>query len=414
MTIESIQPLHFEQAPKGPSPSGVSSIATLALQLFEHKEKAKEAELKNTFNRFNPSIIGGDILTVATLVLSLIATLSSGFGNLEAVIYATTACGIAAGIINLSVGCIEGKQAAQCFINNKETGKSLQGKRYAIDCATMNTLGLVMILTALSSVVPGLHSLNNFFSTHQYILPSAFFLASLPVIFEAGRRVKNIHTHTDLASQLDLETLQKMLDEHDIDEASKFFMEKLKVTENPSPQDLRCSLETLQEEMGVEAAIPVFKLLHALLLKEEETAKQYLTVAKVESDEWNKIQKTRLFQQMLYIAAFVLSMTILIPGIGCHDIFHMTISDTSMMLLANIIPLAIDILHPFKRNPHIVVPGIPDEELLNSQPSANTDLPLQLEPHDSMSEETQKEASVLLDLVVQQEPHLGAHDLQPS
>jgi len=451
--------------PTALQPSADPRLVAPIQSILTHKETAKQAELQNIRKRVWVSIpvIGADVLTIALLILGAIQGIDPSLSGTE-IVYATMACGLVAGGINATVGIIEGFAAAQCFTNIKGNGTSRQGRRYAIDCATMLLLGGVMILSALATTASGVHTLSTdssnlhktgeFFDTYKFFLPTAFFIAATPVIFyEVGPRVLNILNKTDLASRLELEDIRKKLNENKTNEAAILLTERLGINKNSREEThvarllralqsdlstkeataegnndfvavskllytilksdekdedtvligaqqkieswsrnqrdrmlqqilflhVRNSMEKTQETLGVQAAIPVFGLLHALLVNDPVTAEGHLTKAQEQSTGldlprlrfigWNKIQIIRFAQQMLYILAFALSMIVLLPGIGNTDAFNMVMGSTALMLVANMIPLVIDSCCPFKRNPHIVVPGMAnfDKELIQLQ-----------------------------------------------
>ncbi len=119
-------------------------------------------------------------------------------------------------------------------------------------------------------------------------------------------------------------------------------------------------MEELQADMGVEAAIEVFSLFKALLDDSEtEEIQRQLQLAQQRIAEWHHAQYVRLFQQVLYIAAFIISMGAFAPGANANVING---SDNMAMAAANLIPLGMDVCWPFKRNVPMIVPKVDVEK----------------------------------------------------
>lgn len=345
-----------------PEVSG-GKLSGVIKRVLQQKDDLRNNALNKTLDRYNPIIIGGDAFTMATLAFEGVQTVMPEVSGIAAVAAVTMVCGVIAGVINVGVGLVCLKESCQAFYN----GDYKLGLRLFIDFLTLSAIGTVMILIALSMKIVFLAAIGAFFKASPYVLPVLFFIISFPVIIEILRRVKNIHTEGDLAAKLDLRQVEEYLKEEEFEEAFQHLLEKLDLQELPDLVDLEpvqvyeklsAAMETLQAEMGVEAAIEVFRLILQLKEHEKEAALQALEKARAEIKDWNRVQHIRLFQQSLYAIAFCVSMICLSPRFSASTVSSITATQQFTMTAANAIPLYMDSTMPFKRNPPIVVPKV--------------------------------------------------------
>lgn len=349
-----VEPSFSEETP---SPE---KLTRAVKNIFDRKETLRVKALENKWDRYNPFIIGGDAFTMATFAFQGAQVVAPQLSQYASIVALNMACGLIAGVINIGVGAVCFKESMQAFHN----GDRLLGIRLFVDSITLTAIGTVMILIALSTKVACLGAIGTFFHLNAWVLPVLFFVISIPVILEILRRINNIHHKGDLASKLDLPYVQKLLDQGKIGEACAFLLEKLdlhdiqKLTEEKRFARLSEKMERLQADMGAEAALAVFNLLTHLQEEDLKKSQQAAQTAKDEIRAWNNIQHVRLFQQFLYVLAFVVSLILLSPKI--RPAVATTISATQQfsMTAANAIPLYIDSTEPFKRNPNIVIPKV--------------------------------------------------------
>lgn len=268
--------------------------------------------------------------------------------------------GIVGGLINIAVGMVCLREAAQALKN----GDRLLGTRLLFDALFLSAIGLVMILVSISAHVAALAGISAFLTANPWLLPLLFFALSIPLTIEIGTRISRIWSHRDIASTLNLKELEKLLKKEKIDwNAIKNLYQGTAldfetIAEEYHQQGLKSlsnRMEVLQADMGVKAAIETFKLFHELLCQDEEKAKEQLKILKERVTFWNRAQHVRLFQQVLYFGSFALSMLTLRPKLHTPGAIA---SQNFGMALANGIPLWMDSRWPFERNTTLVIPQV--------------------------------------------------------
>ena len=183
----------------------------------------------------------------------------------------------------------------------------------------------------------------------------------------SGERIIKILSKQDLGSQLQKKdlNLDNLIQGNDTN--NPYHLRPLldglenKEGERAIAQKLSTKLEQFQAGMGAEAALETFKLLEKVLRKNEDEKEAQLKKAKEKVAEWNHAQYVRLAQQLLYTAAFGVSMGVLIPKAPTQV---MSATENFAMAGANAIPLYMDSFWPFKRNTPIVVPKVDAEKII--------------------------------------------------
>src|SRR5262249_33560070 len=125
-------------------------------------------------------------------------------------------------------------------------------------------------------------------------------------------------------------------------------------------EGLSVKMEELQAELGVEAAVEVFDLLKLIQEKNTEKALEKILIAKEKIDEWNRSLYVRMFQQILYIVGFIVSMAALGPKVNAGVLNG---GANFFLTGANVIPLYMDTFWPFRRNTPMVVPKVEAKEI---------------------------------------------------
>lgn len=334
-------------------------LATLMGQIIEQKEAKVGAALKGRVNVSEGILIGGDLFSMGYLGFQGAQILKPSLAAIPAIGFATLVCGEIAGAINIGVALVCLKEAVQAF----ENGDNALGARLFLDFVTFTAIGLIMILASLATKVAALGCVGALFATNPWLLPVLFFIASIPIICEIGKRIFNIHTNRDLASQLKGNDLGELIRGKEAKNPYHLrpLIEMLQTQQDEKEVKAKLSekMEQLQADMGVAAAIEVFRLMQKKL-RNEEVEEQFERVKKRIS-EWNQAQYVRFFQQVLFAAAFGVSMAAFLPKINAQRIDAI---DTFAMAAGNAVPLYMDIFWPFKRNTPIVVPKVDLEEKL--------------------------------------------------
>ena len=327
-------------------------VAALMDQVIEAKQGVVQKALDGRVNISEAVLIGGDFFSMGYLAFQGAQIVKPSLAALPAIGLATLGCGVIAGAINIGVAIISLKECYQAAKN----GDTKLALRLGLDFFGLLGVGTIMILASLAIRVSALAGVTAFFGTHAWLLPLLFFVISIPLILEVGTRIYNIQSGKDLAAQLNgnLDELVNGKDEH-----NPFHLQPLVelAKEENDPlviyNSLAGKIEKLQSDMGVEAAIATFELMKKKLLKEASEEQESKVREKVK--EWNRAQKVRMFQQLLYAAAFGVSMGALSPKLNTAAVNG---AETFAMAAANAIPLGMDIYWPFKRNTLIVVPHV--------------------------------------------------------
>ncbi len=318
---------------------------------IDRKEANVSKALKGRVNVNEAVMIGGDLFSMGYMAFQGAQVVKPSLALIPAIGITTLTCGVIAGVINIGVALISLKEALQASKN----GDMNLALRLFLDFLGLFAIGSIMILASLAIRVATLGALGVFFEANPWLLPVLFFIISIPILLEISNRIHNIRCGKDLAAQLN-----RNLDEliYSQDQESPFHID-FDLSDKETYNRLAKNIEKLQANMGVEAAIETFKLLRLHILN-EATEKQF-QIVKGKVAKWNRAQYVRMFQQILYAAAFGVSMAALTPKINIPAVNG---TETFAMAAANAIPLYMDIFWPFRRNTPIVVPHVMDMEMV--------------------------------------------------
>jgi len=337
-----------------------------ALEIISKKEVLLENCLSDTRSRYHPItgtdtiLIGGDVFSTGFLLFEGIQAAIPATAAIPAVIAASAVFGVVGGVINIAVGGIclkEGLQALQ----NKDY---LKAGRLILDAVLITAIGAVMILATISVYVGFLGGVGAFLAANPWVLPVLFLVITLPLLVEILKDTQKIWRSTDTASSLQLHDIEQILESKTVDWNA--ILEKWKGTvldvdsirekyKEKGIASLSDRMEMLQMGMGPRAAIEAFKLFEAVLEKNETKAKASLKELKGHVAFLNKSLHVRLFQQVLLIASFVVSMLALKPKINPGPIVA---TQNFTMAVAMGIPVWMDAKWPFARNTPIIVPKV--------------------------------------------------------
>jgi hypothetical protein len=332
-------------------------LSTLMGEIIQHKaNKIREALKDRTGAKLHKEVIliGGDVFNVGFLAFQGAQILKPSLATIPAVSLATFICGEIAGAINIGVSLVCLGEAIDAFKN----GDKLLGGRLLLDFIELLAIGIIMILISLSTKVAALGAIGSFFAAFPWILPTIFFVAAIPIIYEISVRIFNMHTNRDLGSQLKNPNVNLKALIRGNDEKNPFHMEPVvhmlrEGKEVEAKAKLKEKMERFQSDMGAIAALEAFKLLQQTL-NNEKTEDQLKEVRKRIS-EWNNAQYVRLFEQVLFAAAFGVSMAAL--GTNTHS-QTLEAAETFTLAAGNAVPAYMDIFWPFKRN--IPITGLKD------------------------------------------------------
>jgi len=334
-----------------------NKIAGLAQKVLDAKKAHVKKALDNKWERYSPILIGGDFFSVGYLAFQGVQSVVPSIAHISAIAIAGLVCGVIAGGINVGVGLISLKEAIQAFRN----GDKVLGARLLLDFFCWTTIGVIMILASLAIKVTALAAIGTFFAAHPWVLPVLFFIATIPLLVELGYRIQQVFASKDLASKLKLDELETLLQNKEPDwekmsALNPFNLKGLeKMSEDGQIEFWSGKMEELQADMGVEAAVEVFELLKLIQEKNANQALEQIKIAKEKVEEWNRSLYVRMFQQILYIVGFIVSMAALAPNVNAG-----LLNGTQSFFLAgaNAIPLYMDAFWPFRRNTPMVVPKV--------------------------------------------------------
>lgn len=331
------------------------TISRLMQNIIDQKEANVEKALKGRVNPLEITMISGDLFNMGLMAFQGAQIIKPSIATIPAVSTASLVFGEIAGAITIAVSFICLKGGLQALKNGD---KSL-AMRLFLTFFSLALIGTIMIITSLATKVAALGAISLFFAANPWLLPVLFFTVSVPVLVEVGKRIKRSHEKSDLAAQLQTDNLENLIQGEDPTNPFHLLpllMMVLERKEKEAQEVLTHRMELLQADMGVEAAIDTFKLLKDVL--ENNTGKpkdveSRLKLVKSKISKWNRIQYIRLFQQVLYTAAFGVSMgTVIRPEINTTAL---KATQSFALSGANAIPLALDISEPFARNAPIVV-----------------------------------------------------------
>ncbi len=339
--------------------TSTSPITSFVKKIITSKEENREAKLQNKWERYHPGMLLGDVLTMGYTALVGIQFLRPGLANLG---WISLVCGELGGLINIWVALQEFKECYQAFQN----GDTLNGYKMLFDATLFAGIGVLMILVALSQKVVAMGSIAAFFAATPYLLPLLFFLITLPLLAEISYRVVMIALKQDLASKLDLDTIQQALSSSEKPDwelllaptpfASLYTLCKSDPTHKEIPLLCDTLMEQFQADMGVDAAIEAMRLFQQILADAEISLLQaQIERTQQEIQKWYTAQYTRFSQQMMYVIAFAVSMGALSPNAPA-DLLN-GISNLGLAL-PNGMALGMDTFWPFKRNIPMIVPKI--------------------------------------------------------
>lgn len=328
-------------------------VAGLMQQVIDQKQAYVDTAMNNRWTWKEGVQIGGDLFSMGYLAFQGAQIVSPSLAANLGVGIATAVCGVIAGGINIGVAFVclaEGIQAS------KNGDKKLALRLY-LDFACFLAIGIIMMLASLAARVGALGAISTFFTANPWLLPVLFFIVSVPVIVEIANRIKNIWQKTNLGAQLETDHLDELIQGEDPQNPYHLKpileMAERGVDEPFVKLALSQKMEQFQADMGVEAALETFRLMKQIL-KKEDTHEQ-LEKTKKKLSEWKNAQYVRMGQQILYTAAFGVSMGALTPQLNIPAVNG---AQTFATAGANAIPLYMDTFWPFKRNTPIVVPMV--------------------------------------------------------
>ena len=357
MNVIQEKKFYYLEAPNQlPAPGKLIARAQIAQLKRARMEEARAN--KWTFN--NIVFVTGDLFTFGNLGFRAVQCLATKTQSIALVSFSSFICGEIAGAINIfvGIGCLI--EAIQAWKN----GTQEKQLRLAIDFLCITGIGIIMILVSLATKIAALGGIGAFFAANPWLLPLLFLIAALPVFRELCKALGNLYKNKDLGSRLQLTLIEDYLKRNDWAAIHTLIQgphNSLNMPRNHSFELISAKMEQFQEYIGAEAAVEVFDLWQSLLEKNQEKALAQIQQAKKTLADWNWSLHVRMFQQILYIAGFFLSLGCL--GVSSQRANTLDGVQSIFLAGANAIPTYMDAFWPFKRNAPIMVPLVEPQDL---------------------------------------------------
>lgn len=319
-----------ELAPSMPSVDELTGV-------IAKTENAKSQALSNSLRRYSPDLILGGVLNVSYISTDILEVAHPG---LTGVALLLSIFGFLAGAFTVG----EAFHSLYECGNALKEGNKLLFARLLWDFASKLAMGI--ILTVASLTLFGIQTaIAAFFIANPWLLPILFFAISIPTVFEVLYRINKIRTETDLTSQLQLQN--QNLSPEDI---------WRRLTSACKKEDPQSIMESLKAEIGVDAALALFKLLRDLCQKSSENnstnPEDSIKEFKTEIKRWNRDLAWRLFIRFLCLISLAISVMVYIPQVNTKSV------DTSSDVFlggSEGIALLLDIFRPTTRDTPVVV-----------------------------------------------------------
>lgn len=342
-------------------------ISDAAHTIIEKKQENIDIVLNNTWARWNPFtgsdaiLFYGNFFNLGYLTFEGVKCAVPATQTIAGVAVATTVCGVIGGALNIAVGAVCLKEGLQALAN----GDRAKAVRLFLDFAFCSAIGILMITVTLAPT----SALGAFFVANPWVLPFLWFVISLPLCVEILNSVQKVWRGTDMASNLKLNELKKLLEQDNIDwnrvetHLKNTVIDFDQIREDFKKKKLESlveRMEILQAEMGPRSAVETTRLFHSLFNHNKEEALKNIEDLQGHVAFWNKAQHVRLFQQVLYFASFGVSMGALgmTSGLAATEA-----TQNFTMAAASGIPLYMDLFWPFARNTPLIVPKVETAEL---------------------------------------------------
>ena len=352
------------------TPPKDEKLSKCVQQIFEKKEELVTQNLANKKRRFHPltgscsvQVLHDALNTVFVACVAIKAFVPS-ITHIAAVGITFSVFGGIGGVMNILVGGVCLREALQAFKN----GDRAKGSRYLIMSCALFAIGAFMILSTISAYVGVLGGVGAVIAANPWILPVLVLILMLPLMYEVLNDNKRIFSHTDGYSTLKLDELKKILEKEDVpwDEilalwnGSLLDYKQIKEEFNSKKiEKISGRIDDLQSNIGAKGAVAAFKLFQSVLDQNREDVQKHIKELKGHATHWKRVQYIRLFQQVLYVGSFILSI-IALRSVNTRII---ELVDNISMFLGMGIPLYLDALCPLTRNCPIVVPKVDVKEL---------------------------------------------------
>ena len=182
-----------------PQASEYKRIEKITQNVFEKKNNARKNYLHSRHKNMEEWLmISSDGFTSAYIGFLLVEDIAPTLTTLQSVAVAGKVLGVAGGIFNLAGGIA-------CLISGIKlikNGEALKGYALLINGALNIALSFVMTASSLGLM-----------AFPPVVLTSLLFLASFPLFFEIGKRLKNIYTKKDDGSKMQFKKAKEILEQ---------------------------------------------------------------------------------------------------------------------------------------------------------------------------------------------------------
>lgn len=233
-------------------------------------------------------LIGVASFSCSYLLFQGILSAVPAAGDSSAFASVSCAFGLVAGVLSMARGLVSLANAIRAF----KIGDKKLATRFLIEALGRFLLSILMITVSVSlktSILGGFAS----FCAMPWLFPMILTIMAIPLVLELKRQHQIVH---------------KRLNQLKNNELNEWFPEK--ATEN----DVQDQMHLFQSEVGIEAAIAIFKLWEAKLneqdtIKEKENVQNMLLA-------WRKAVRVRTVQQLVYTLSAALGIAAYAPGLA--------------------------------------------------------------------------------------------------
>ncbi len=352
--------------PSSTSPSLDTKQATLMHDILKEKKILHDTALTWNTKRIAHdgfSYITGDILTALFAGMEIIFSINKllkflSTAQLEVFKCVMFVAGFIGGFINIAAGLFTVKLSIAAFIKKDYA----VGFRLLIGGFASIMIGLVMVLSGLGLTV--------FFTTHAWIFPTLFFIASILPFRETLSRSMKIHKNDDFISKFKVRDLYK----DDTNNTNKAVTDAVKDYIGKPPQDdrdsgdmpqkrhLSAKLDEMENKLGFYTANLLFESVANSLGEETDKTVTYEgKTIKAESKDWDKVQYIRFFLRILFITGFIISMIgLMLCPIGA--ITCSIVASLAIIIGRGFIGVYLNLFKPFTRSSFISIPSVMSDE----------------------------------------------------
>jgi hypothetical protein len=279
-------------------------------------------------------MVASDILNVGYMGLQGAQFIVTSLATIPAIFWSTFVCGELAGAVNIGMGLLSLREAW------KEDCDSLLKMRLFIEGMCLVSIGAIMMIVSLAIKLSALGAVAAALA-NPWILPVLFLIIAIPSLVEVLKRQVQMRSNEDFMSDSNLKALKKHL-------VLPETFEKIR-----TETDIVKKMDSIESKWGINSALEAMQLWSHLLRKEDQLARESIERLETCTSKWKRSQHVRLFEQMLLLGAFGLSVVALNPALSSDRIDAV---NSFAVMGANGVAVYPDAAWPTMRNTPIIIP----------------------------------------------------------